>query len=160
MLKRATKEELYDFLLAEQEKFYRLAFRYVKEKDAAMDVVQEAVVSALSSYDNLKEKKYLKTWFYRILVNTAIDFINKNKKYVLIDDFMIYENSTIYETGNADKMDLDKALESLPISLRTILILRFFEDMKISDIATITNTPESTVKSRIKSALNKLSIII
>lgn len=160
MLEKGTKEEMYDFLLAEQEKFYRLAFHYVKEKEAAMDVVQEAVASALASYDKLKEKKYLKTWFFRILVNSAIDYINNNKKYVLTDDFLIYENGTTCETANADKIDLDKALDSLPISLRTILILRYFEDMKISEIAIITNTPESTVKSRIKSALDKLSIII
>lgn len=154
---KVTKSEISEFLMAGQGNFYRFAFSYVKSREAALDVVQDASISALASYEKLREPQYLKTWFYRILVNCSINYIRKNKKYVLTEDSMIFENQDNQSADNAENLDLYKAVCQLPLKLKTIVVLRFFEDMKISEIARITMSPESTVKTRLKSALDKLS---
>lgn len=150
------KQEFYDFLSdsANQEKFYRLAYSYVKEKEAALDVVQDAVVNALKGYENLREKSFLKTWFYRILVNASINYIRKNKKYVLTEE--MEEQKAEPQMDTVGKMDLYHAIQTLPDQLRSIVILRFFEDMKLADIAEIMSAPESTIKTRLRSALKQL----
>ena len=70
------RRDLYDsvtaYIIENQEKFYRLAFSYVKNKDDALDIVQNAVCKALDHYESLRNEAAVKTWFYRILVNESI----------------------------------------------------------------------------------------
>lgn len=81
------KKDLYDkivtHIVENQEKFYRLAFSYVKNKDDALDVVQNAVCKALDHYESLRNEEAVKTWFYRILVNESVHFLNRRKREVL-----------------------------------------------------------------------------
>lgn len=71
--------EIVRYLLAHQEKFYRLAFSYVHNKDEALDIVQNAIVKALENYSSIRNMKYIKTWFYRVLVNECLTAIQKGK---------------------------------------------------------------------------------
>ena len=73
------RQLLVDHILNHQADFYRLAFSYVKNQDAAMDVVQEAIVKALDKVDTLREPAYLKTWFYRILLNEAMNHFRRTR---------------------------------------------------------------------------------
>ena len=57
------RQLLVEHILNGQTDFYRLAVSYVKNRDAALDVVQEAIVKALSKVDSVREPAYLKTWF-------------------------------------------------------------------------------------------------
>ena len=74
------KEALAAYLVANQEKFYRLAFSYVRSQEAALDIVQNAVVKGLEHAESIREMAYIKTWFYRILVNESLSYM---KKYVV-----------------------------------------------------------------------------
>lgn len=146
---------LEEFIIENQNAFYRLAYSYVKNKDAALDVVNEAVVNALKSCDTLREASFIKTWFYRILVNAAITYIRKDTKYVPTDDMQQFEMGC-QDADSTETIDLYNAITLLPEEYKTVITLRFFEDMKISDIALVTGTAESTVKSRVTAALKRL----
>ena len=67
------RQLLVDYITAGQADFYRLAYSYVKNRDAALDVVQESIVKALTKIDSLREPAYLRTWFYRILLNERMN---------------------------------------------------------------------------------------
>ena len=71
------KNILIDYVKENQEKLYRIAFSYSKDEDASLDIVQEAIAKALKNINKLKEEKYLKTWFYRILINECLQDIKK-----------------------------------------------------------------------------------
>ena len=58
-------QELEEYIEAHQDSFYRVAFTYVKDRDAALDVVQNAVVQALTHIHTLREPAYMRTWFFR-----------------------------------------------------------------------------------------------
>ena len=58
---------LIQYLEENQERFYRVAFSYAKNREAALDLVQDAIVKAISNFSSLKKQEYLKTWFYRTL---------------------------------------------------------------------------------------------
>ncbi len=75
-----------NYIVENQNAHYRLAYSYVKNKESALDIIQESIMKALKSIDSLEQIQYLKTWFYRILINTSIDFINKNKRMVVVED--------------------------------------------------------------------------
>lgn len=133
------------------EKYYRLAFSYVRNESDAMDIVQESAYKVIKECRLLKKEEYLNTWIYRIVINTAIDFIRKNKKELI----GVLENKETYEDEYID-FDIMDSLNRLDEKERTIIILRFFEEQKLDDIAEITGDNVSTVKSRLYRALKKL----
>ena len=79
-------QELEEYIEAHQDSFYRVAFTYVKDRDAALDVVQNAVVQALTHIHTLREPAYMRTWFYRILVNEGLGYLRKNKHCLPVEE--------------------------------------------------------------------------
>ena len=144
------------FIKDNQIRFYRIAYSYMKNSDDALDVVQETILKAYEKQHTLRSEEMLQTWFYRILINTSIDMLRKRKKLVLMDELPAEASNSEQVPHLLDTMDLDQALERLPTELKTVIILRFFEDMKLSEIAQILRLPISTVKSRLYRGLSVL----
>lgn len=147
-----------DFIKDHQEYFYRIAFRYVKNQDQALDIVQEAIVKALQKRYTLRNIEFLKTWFYRILVNECFTTMKKSKKLLFLGSYQDFENSLQTRDQYHEEDDLYQAMDLLDPTLKMIVILRFFEDMKLEEIAKITKTNVSTVKSRLYKALKLLKV--
>ncbi|GKV65408.1 MULTISPECIES: RNA polymerase sigma factor [unclassified Sporosarcina] len=147
------------FIIENRESHYRLAYSYVRNKEIALDIVQESIFKALKSVGSLKESTYLKTWFYRIVINTSIDYIRKNQRVSAMDDDNLLVHLPQIEDEFSD-IDLQDAIDQLPPEYKTLIILRFFEDLKIDEIAAVTGQNINTVKTRLYSALKKLRIEI
>ena len=148
------RQLLVDHILNHQADFYRLAFSYVKNQDAAMDVVQEAIVKALDKVDTLREPAYLKTWFYRILLNEAMNHFRRTRDLIPFDEALNDRPAVTLDPG--ERLDLYDAIERLSFPEQTVVKLRFFEDMKLEEIARVTNTNLNTVKSRLYKSLRRL----
>lgn len=146
-----------DYVINNKESHYRLAYSYVKNREDALDIVQESIYKAISSKRTLKNPDHIRTWFYRIVVNTSLDFLRKQKKLVLSDDETMLLNEAACEDSYHD-IDLQNALCELPDSCRSIIILRYFEDLKIDEIAEILDENVNTVKTRLYKSLEKLRI--
>lgn len=69
-----------------KETIYRIAFAYVKNKEDALDIVQETVYKAYISIDKLNDEKTFNSWIARITINNAINLIRKNSKVILLED--------------------------------------------------------------------------
>ncbi len=149
-------EILVEYIKENQNKLYRIAFSYTKEEESALDIVQESIEKALKNIHQLKTTEYIKTWFYRILINESLQYVKKNKKLIMysIDD--LEKNIYWEEDIQKDDIDIYKCVQKLNDKLKTVIILRFFEDMKIEEIAKVTNTNVNTVKSRLYKALEEL----
>jgi RNA polymerase sigma-70 factor (ECF subfamily) len=129
----------------------------VKNVDDALDIVQESILKAFSHIDSLKSSDLIKPWFYRIIINTSLDFLRKKKGVVVVDE----ETISLYDSGVTDKyedMDLKEAIEELPDKYRNVIVLRYFEDLKLEEIAEILEEKVSTIKTRLYTALEKLNI--
>lgn len=159
MAKKDIKKQIADHVIANKECYYRLAYSYVRNADDALDIVQESIFKALSSIASLKESSYIKTWFYRIVVNTSLDFLRKQKKLVIVEE----ETLSSLDTGDVDDyedIDLQEALAALPDNYRSIVILKYFEDLKLEEIAEILNENINTIKTRLYKSLKALRIKI
>lgn len=158
MLAILKRKKVEKYLIENREYYYRLAYSYVKNEADSLDVIQESIIKALISIESLKEIEKVKSWFYKIVIRTSIDYIRKNKKYNDMVDI-----SEIINNGKSDEykdLDLYKALDELDETYKTIIILRYFEDMKINDIADILDENPNTVKTRLYAGLKKLKIDI
>lgn len=144
-----------NLLLENYQSYYRLAYSYVKNQDDAMDIVQESAYRVMKKCHTVKEENYAATWIYRVVVNTALDFIRKNKRETL----GVEENESIHEDRYRD-FDVMDSLQRLEEKDRTIVVLKYFEEMKLDEIAKITGENINTVKTRLYRALKKLKIVL
>lgn len=157
MHKDSLKKQIAEYVISNKEKYYRLAYSYVKNADDALDIMQESIYKAVSHVDSLQEISYINTWFYRIIVNTSIDFLRKQKKVIPVDNEVLA--SFVSEINDQyENFDLQRAMGNLPEKYRTVVILRYFEDLKIEEIAEILNENTNTIKTRLYKSLKLLRI--
>lgn len=120
-------------LLASYESLYRLAYTYVKNPDDAMDVVQESAFKAISRSADVRSPAAIRGWLCRIVVNTAMDVLRARSRQA--------DAEHIPETGQEDvyqDTDLMQALDLLDERERTVIVLRFFQELKLQEIAQVT----------------------
>jgi len=150
---KKTKEKLVeDKLLSNYNRYYRLAYSYVHNEADAGDIVQNGAYKAILNSDTLRQEQYVETWLYRIMLNEIFSFLRKPAM-SSIDE--------VAETGREDtyeNLDLARALDSLEKEDRLVIQLRYFEDMKLEEIAAILDENLSTVKSRLYRTIKKLRI--
>lgn len=153
------KETIYEMLIAyildNQDRFYRVAYSYTKHQEDALDAVQNAVCKALESYESIRNADAIKTWFYRILINECLTVVRKRKKAALFDDTAEQE-LVYYEKGYEPEDDIEQELDKLDIGIQEIIRLRFFEEMSLKEISSITGLNLSTVKSKLYRGLKLL----
>lgn len=142
-------------LLKNYNKYYKLAFSYVHNDSDAMDIVQDSAYKAIKNAELLKNQKYVDTWIYRIVINQCKTFLSKNKQ--ITDDI---NDVNISFNDKYENIDLKNALNALDNDEKAIIILRFFEDLKIEDIASVLDIKVNTVKSRLYRCLRKLESIM
>ncbi|HIW31878.1 MAG TPA: RNA polymerase sigma factor [Candidatus Paenibacillus intestinavium] len=149
--------KLIDFIMDNKNRFYLLAYSYTHQEQDALDIVQESIRKALEHLDTLHGEPQMKSWFYQIVVRTSIDFLRKHKRTSVVED-PVLESLLSQQIDTYADLDLQVALHQLPTMYREIIILRFFEDMKIEDIAHVLNSNINTVKARLYKALKILRI--
>lgn len=161
---RGRKTEVYEQLIIyiqeHQADFYRIAASYLKNPEDAMDAVQNAVCKALEKYRTIRQPEFLKTWFYRILVNECQMMLRNRKKEVLTDEEDTWDIPSTEGVFSEEDYQLYQEVMLLPEKLKTVILLRFYEDMALKEIADITETNLSTVKTRLYQALKILKIQI
>lgn len=153
------KQDIYDILVehivANQEKYYRIAYCYVYDKDAALDIIQNAICKALENYNKVRSEKAVKTWFYRIVINESLQYIRKNKREIVCEPSDMKEE-VYYETAYEPKLELYRKVCALPEQMKAIVILHYFEQLTLKEIAEATGVNLNTVKSRLYAALRQL----
>ncbi|MGY3778289.1 sigma-70 family RNA polymerase sigma factor [Isobaculum melis] len=138
---------------------YKTALIYVGNEQDALDIVQETAFKITKKIHTLKDDKYFKTWAIRILIYTAYDLLDQTKK--TENPFEIEEISSINPTKRTDEnLDLLKALEQLPILQKNSIVLYYFQDLSIKEVADFMAIPEGTVKYYLHEARNKLKKIL
>ncbi|MDX8360921.1 RNA polymerase sigma factor [Cytobacillus sp. IB215316] len=157
--KGISEQQLTEFILEHKQKCYRLAYSYVKNSEDALDIVQESIQKALTSIHTLQDKNSLKSWYYRIVVNTSLDFIRKKKKVSVVDTHTM-ELISPSKYDNYEQLNLEMIIEYLPDKYKTIIILKYFEDLTLEQVANVLNENVSTIKSRLYKALQLLRIKI
>ncbi len=149
------KKQLFEkYITANLDSAYRFAYTYTKNKYDAEDVVSESIIKALNAAETIRSPEYIKSWFYKIIANTAINNLKKKNRF---DEFSEKENEISMEDDHS-QINLQIILDKLEVKYREIIVLRFMEDMTIKEIAQVTGINESTVKTRLYRALEILKV--
>ncbi len=156
-----TKQLIYE---SHFEHVYRLALYITHDKAAAKEVTQEAFTKAFEKYHQLKDPSKIAAWIKTITLNTARSHFSKEKKVISLDIEKInyiqnqfsndQANDFTYQMGLEE--ELSEAIQTLPEDFQDAIILKYYHDLEISEIAKITEVSEGTVKSRLYRARNRL----
>lgn len=152
-MRQKSKEVLIEYIKENQDKLYKIAYVYTKNQEMALDVVQEAITKALENIGKLRNEEFVKTWFYRILINESLKAIKKK-----VYECELAENTkySSHEEKVVQNLDIYSSIEKLNEKIKTVIFLRYFENLKLEEIARITNTNISTVKSRLYKGIKEI----
>jgi len=132
-----------------------MAYVYVKNKDDALDVVQEVAYQSFKKINTLKTPEYFKTWLMKITMNCATNVVRKNKKVVHIkpeyEEFIGTENEDI-----SLSISLKALIEALEEDEKSIVLLRFYQNYTFKEISEVLEIPLGTAKSVLYRAMDKL----
>lgn len=147
----------YELLSERKGQLYKTAFAYVKNKEDALDIVSDTVYKAYISIKNLKEPNFFNTWLTRILINNSLDYINKKGRALPLKE-NVNSDTRIISKDDEQIIDLKVAVDKLSGKYKTIVILKYFQDMTLVEIAKILQCPLGTVKTNLHKALGELRL--
>ena len=136
-----------------------------RDRESAEDAVQNSLIKMWNHVPSLRLKSSLKAWLLRIVVNE----VNQQRRKKRLPTFSVDEVEDL--TGDYDETEsivdnreqyrnLKQALEMLPETQREMIVLRYFSELTVPEIAAVTGIREGTVKSRLSRALDRLGKIL
>jgi RNA polymerase sigma-70 factor, ECF subfamily len=134
-------------------KLFRTAKGILGNESLALDAVSEAVFRAFKGIKRLREPKYAETWFIRIQINAANDFLRRQKNEIVTEKAL----EGIYHDDHSE-LEFTQMIKSLQPELREIISLKYYSGYTLYEISEILDIPEGTVKSRLNRALNILRL--
>jgi RNA polymerase sigma-70 factor, ECF subfamily len=156
-----------DFVSENQDKLYNYLIRLTNNSLDAQDILQEVLLKIAGSIADLKEPQKIRAWAYKIATNAAMDYFRQNSKVhnLEYDDDIIStanEINTVDDLIISDEMNrcIREKIDLIPVNYRTALILFYFENVPVADIAAICSTSVSSVKVRLLRAKEMMNRIL
>ena len=160
---KKTQEQAFRSLMSlYKERLYWHIRKIVYVHDDADDVLQNTFIKVFKNINNFKGDSKLYSWMYRIATNEAITFINKKaaKQRVDLSELQLNTvknlNNDLDFSGDEIQLLLQKAIISLPHKQQLVFNMKYFDEMKYSDMAEILNTSVGALKASYFHAVKKI----
>ena len=153
-------QEQFDFVYKEYAKeLLQIAYGYTKNKEDSIDITQNAYIAVLESNKRFESNEHIKYFLIRVTINESINFVKSySKKKVLCNNDIIMN---IPETKKDElPYDISEIVNILPEKYKTIIVLYYYDGMKIKDISKVLKMKDSAVKKRLERARNLVKEII
>ncbi|HEV2216472.1 MAG TPA: RNA polymerase sigma factor [Candidatus Dormibacteraeota bacterium] len=147
-----------DMLAPEYRAAFRLAYGLLHDGDEAEDAVQEAAFRAWRKLSNLREGSRLRPWFLAIVANESRAIRSRRPRSGPRPE--VLERIAAEEVDVATSVDLRRALARLDHDQRLVLVLRYYLDLPIEEIAATLGTTPRAARSRVERAVQRLRPIV
>lgn len=144
------------------EQLYWQVRKIVLTHEDANDVLQNSFLKAWNGLGNFQGDSKVLTWLSRIVINESLDFLRRNKQRQTVSEDARTVASTLmadtYFDGSETEALLQEAIASLPDVQRTVFQMRYFDEMKYSDISHVLGTSEGALKASYHIAVKKITV--
>lgn len=150
------------FVRTHGEELLRLSYTYVKNKEMAEDIVQDVLLKAYEQQDKFRGDASYRTYLYRMTINRSYDYLRSwSYKNTLLTNkiqeiFQVTKSTEQQVFEQNDNRLLGDAVLDLPVKYREIIILFYYKELKIDEIAELLSISDNTVKTRLKRGREKL----
>ena len=153
-------EKQFDYVYNEYAKeLYNIAYGYTRNRDDSIDIMQNAYVVLLESNKKFESNEHIKYFLIRVTINESLDLLKSaSKKRVIKNNDVVVNFPETKKEGLP--YDLSEIVNTLPEKYKTIIILHYYDDMKIKDISNVLKISESAVKKRLERARDLIKEII
>ena len=158
-----TQRTAFSVLVRKYSELLYWKIRYiVLDHEDANDILQNTFIKAWNNIEDFQNKSKVSTWLYRIAINEALDFLRKQKNISLV---CANEDSSVanrliaddYFDGEETQAQLQQAIARLPEVQRIVFNLRYFDEMKYSEMSELLNTSEGALKASYHLAVKKVT---
>lgn len=159
----AEKRKLFEQIVPQySEKLYWAIRRIVLCHDDANDVLQNVFIKVWKGIDDFQNRSKLSTWLYRIAVNEALDFLRRQRNVAsldTVDNMSVADQleSDQYFDGDRAQALLQEAIASLPDVQRVVFNLRYYDELKYTEISQMLDTSEGALKASYHIAVKKIT---
>ena len=164
-LKRGEEEAIHWLVDSFSQRLLKAATLMLGDQNLAEDAVQECFLDAISHLSSFRGEASIYTWLYTILLRRC----NRQKKRSLrqviqssevIEGVLSRQGNCMIAPGMDERKVLREAIKSLKYKYREIIVLFYYEEFSIKEIAELRNEPEGTVKNRLHRARSKLKNVL
>lgn len=146
-----------------KDKLFHLAYRMMNNRQEAEDVVQESFLRVYKHLDRYDENQKFSTWIYRIATNLCIDRLRKRRQIYSLDAASTeHDGLDGYSMMPSDERTpeselilsetqriIREAIDTLPAKYKSVMVLRYLQDMSLQEISEVLDMPVTTVKTRV-----------
>ena len=142
---------------------YAIAYNILRNREAAEDLTQDAFIKAFQNIPQLQDKAKFGAWLAVIVSNLARNYLKREKKIVYTDKDKVLENfSEVTNTEDAALQTLEtervrQAIKKLPPEHYQVIVLQYYYDLKVEEIASLLKISPGTIKSRLFRARKRLA---
>ncbi|MDJ0923581.1 MAG: sigma-70 family RNA polymerase sigma factor [Acidimicrobiia bacterium] len=142
-----------ELVRAHEDRVFGICLRMMRDRDAALDAVQETFITVFRKADRYQAKAAFSTWLYRVAVNTCYDQLRKAKRR---RTEQLAETADPADPASGDPIhaaelrpDIENALATVPVEFRSAVVLVDLEGLALEQASEILDVPIGTIKSRV-----------
>lgn len=136
-------------------KLYRIGRTLLSNDEDIGDAMQETVLKVFKGITNIKKLESFKSWIFKIMINECNNILRSRKKISFFTK--LFKEESYVDEYNFENEPVMKAIKSLKEDFKKVILLHYYEDLSVRDIAEVLEISEGTVKSRLSRARGKLS---
>lgn len=154
-LRRHRPETLGDLLEAYGREIQAVAYLIVRDHAEAEDIVVETLLTAFERGGSIRDERALRTWLLRVATNHALQRRRRSARIVPIDLVSDRADGDVL-AQSPDRVALLAGIGELPAQMRAAIVLRYYADLSVEDVAAALGKSPNTIKAQLQTALDRL----
>lgn len=151
---RKDDEALLERIEKEKGKMYGIAYAYMRNEPDALEAIQETVCRVWVKRRSLRDERYFATWMIRILIHVCMDERKKQNREQPSPTERLERVAA--SDGTVERIGMAEQIAKLSPRFRMIVVLKYYRDMTITEIAELLDKPDGTIRTWLHKALKQL----
>lgn len=157
-LRRRRPETLGDLLETYGRELQAVAYLILRDRAEAEDIVVETLLTAFERGGSIRDERALRAWLIRVATNHALGQRRRSTRIVRLE--VVPDRAALGDLGtdSSTRLVLLDGIADLPLQMRAALVLRYYADLSVDEIATTLNKSPNTIKTQLQTALDRLRL--
>ena len=157
-LRRHRPETLGDLLQTYGRELQAVAYLILRDRADAEDIVVETLLTAFERGGSIRDERALRAWLIRVATNHALGRRRRSSRVVRLE--VVPDRAAVGDLGvdSSTRVVLLDGIAELPLQMRAAVVLRYYADLSVEEIAATLGKSPNTIKAQLQSALDRLRL--